>query len=433
MIEACVGALRFGTIPGVPAGFASTRRHAPMKSTLGILFLACFAVAGSAQQETREGVLETDSVLDSLTLGGELRLRAEVRDPSGPVTGRQSSRTNTLRARVNIGFQVDEYLGGYFQFQESVAGTGTPANDVVHQAFLLAEQVLGDYTVQLGRYEMLFGDGRLVSPNDWFLLNNAFDGGTVAGDWENLRWQAFYTQAVVGQGGFAGANTDFHGIYGTWEVSPFLNIDTYILRRNDSSLGIDELTFGGRLDGEAYDNLFWSLEAAWQDGERGGLDVRAQAVALEAWYGLDGGHFLGLEWNLATGDDTPGDREDEAFAAPFGDSHRFNGLADVVAWTNLVDLAVRYRLEWSERWNFHTDLHFFQRETSLDTIYVGPGGAGIRPARSDDIGGELDVYLVGDLSENLFLTFGGAFFSAGNGVRNSDDQYWLFTQLGLKF
>lgn len=385
------------------------------------------------ESSSQEGILLEDGLLQQLVLGGELRLRAEGRDPGSPMTGTPSRNINTLRARVNVGLQFDEYLNGFFQLQESITAAALPATDGIHQAFLQADRVFGDYTVRAGRFEMAYGEGRMVDPDDWLLFSNTFDGAQAEGSWENLEWSAFYTHAVAGQGGFFTGDTEFHGAYGVWEVSPYLDLDTYILRRHDSTLNIDELTMGVRLVGEAFDGLLWNFEGAFQDGERGVNDVRAQAWVLSATYGLDGGHYVGLEWNMATGDDTPGDREDETFRAPFGNTHRFNGVADIVAWSNLVDLVARYWLVWNDRWTLHADFHYLQRQTTFDALYAGPGGPGLVGTRSDDIGGELDAYLVGSLSENLSVLLGGAYFNAGNGVRNSGDQVWLFGQLALRF
>lgn len=395
-------------------------------------FLLAFIPALLAQEEER-GLVVTDSALERLALGGELRPRAEVRDPAAPVTGMDSSRANTLRARVNLEARVDEYLTGLVELQQAVGGAGSASVDALHLAYLDLSQLWSRYELRLGRFEQEYGEGRMVAPDEWQLYTNTFDGARLQGEWENLDFSVFVTQAVQGQGA-TNPDTDFWGVYGVWDVSQEFLLDTYALRRKSPRPNLDEKIYGLRAYGEVLTGLDWNVEAALEDGDRPQRrEARAQAYVATLHYALDGGHNLAAEWSMATGDDTPGDRDDETFRPVFMDAHRFNGIADVVAWSNLVDIAVRYWLAWNERWTIHAEGHNFTRQTARDAIYPGPGGAGLASAGGDKIGSELDLYLVGDLGRNLFLTLGGAYFAAGSAIRNNDDQVWGFVQLGLRF
>ncbi|MFQ5694283.1 MAG: hypothetical protein ACE5IM_14760, partial [Nitrospinota bacterium] len=68
-----------------------------------------------------------DSFLEKLELGGALRVRGELRDPRGPVTGLGTSTLGTGRARVHVLAKVDPFLSGYFGEEP-----GEPGVQVAH-------------------------------------------------------------------------------------------------------------------------------------------------------------------------------------------------------------------------------------------------------------------------------------------------------------
>ncbi|MFQ5750289.1 MAG: alginate export family protein, partial [Planctomycetota bacterium] len=375
-----------------------------------------------------------DSFLEKLELGGALRVRGELRDPRGPVTGLGTSTLGTGRARVHVLAKVDPFLSGYFEFQEVVASLGNRSRTQVHQAYLRADRLLGDSTLQAGRFELFKGEGRLVAPDDWLLTPNTFDGVSFEGDFFRglLDLSAWVTQAPAGQGGFSNS-TDFQGIYGAWKPTRELGVDTYVLRQNDGNLQLDMFTTGLRLYGETFDSIRWGLEGAVQTGTRGRRQGSGYALIGQASVPLEGGHHVGLEYAFASGDDPARDNKSETFVAPYPDAHRFYGLADIVSFSNLNDIALRYWLVWNERWTMHLDLHNFSRDKITDRIYTGPGGAGIRGTGSHSIGTEVDAWLTGRISANYSFDFGGAYFIPGDGIRLNDNQIWLFAQLEIRF
>ncbi len=395
--------------------------------------------AGSSAPEAQaaEDVLHPvifDSFLEKLELGGALRARGELRDPRGPVTGLGTSTLGTGRARIHVLAKVDPFLSGYFEFQEVVSNLGNRSRNQVHQAYLRAERLLGDYTLQAGRFELFKGEGRLVAPDDWLLTPNTFDGVSFEGEFgrDFLDLSAWVTQAPAGQGGFSNS-TDFQGIYGAWKPSHDFGLDTYVLRQNDGNLQLDMFTNGIRLYGETSDSIQWGLEGAVQTGTRGRRQGSGYAVIGQASVPLEGGHHIGFEYAFASGDDPAKDNKSETFIAPYPDAHRFYGLADMVSFSNLTDLALRYWLVWNERWTMHLDLHDFTRDKISDRIYTGPGGAGIRATGFRSIGREVDAFLTGRISSNYSIDLGGAYFIPGNGIRLNDDQIWLFIQVEIRF
>lgn len=397
-----------------------------------LLTLLLLAPALGAQEETR-GLVITDSGIERLTIGGELRARAEGKSPGIPVTGADSFHENSLRARLQLDAQVDEYLRAFLQVQHSVVDQGSVSTTDLHQGYLELDQLLGEYRLQAGRFEQFYGEGRMVAPDDWRVNPNTFDGLLGSGRWQNLDLTVFVTEAVEGQGS-SNSGTDFYGVYGVWDWDSFL-LDTYAMRKNSpNNPDRDIKAYGARAYGEAFQGLHWNAEAILEDGRAAGnRDLYAQAYVLHLWYALDGGHNVGVEWSYATGDDTPGNGEVETFRPLFMETHSWNGIADVVTWSNLIDLAARYWLEWNERWTFHAELHHFSKQANEDDIYALPGRPQVPSTLSDNIGTELDLYAEGNLTDNFTLSIGGAYFSAGSAVANSDDLFYGYVQLGLRF
>ena len=370
--------------------------------------------------------------IDFLRIGGEARFRGELRDPVLPLGAAPEESEFEIRGRVSVEVRADDYLGAVVELQRSLREGGADADEGVRQGFLQVNQLWGEYELRLGRFLQDYGQGRMVSPNDWFTTSNVFDGLVFGGQYQGFDFDAFWTQAVDGQGAVNGS-TDFFGIYSDWAVDPELSIDFFWFQKDDRPNAIEESTFGVRADGVAFENMEWSFEWALQSGDRGTTNLSADAWVLELVYDLEGSHHVGVEWSVASGDDDPTDGTDETFHAPFGDTHRFQGIADIVAWRNLNDVALRYWLDWNEHWTFHLDAHDFRRRSDEDALYLGAAGAPLPGTGTRRIGTELDAYVVGELGPNLGLSLGGAYFFAGSAIPNAEDELWLFGQVLVHF
>lgn len=402
------------------------------RPALALLLLPPLAPGLAAQDEAR-GLVVTNSGIESLTLGGELRARTEAKDPGAPASNAGGYHQNSIRARLSADAKVDEYLRAFVQLQHAVMTAGDASATDLHQGYLHLDQLLGDYELQLGRFEQMYGEGRMVAPDDWRVRPNAFDGVLGRGQYRNLQLNLFLTEAVSGQGA-RNSRTDFYGVYGVWDWDDFL-LDTYVLRKNSpSGPDRDIKAYGVRAHGTAFERLDWSAEAILEDGrDIGNRDLYAQGYVLNFAYALDGGHHVGLEWSYATGDDTPGNGEVETFRPLFMDTHTWNGIADVVTWSNLIDLAARYWLDWNERWSFHAELHHFSKQAEEDAIYPIPGGPAIASTGSGNIGAELDLYAIGNLTENVYVGAGAAYFAAGGAIADSEDLLYGYLQIGIRF
>jgi len=157
-------------------------------------------------------------------------------------------------------------------------------------------------------------------------------------------------------------------------------------------------------------------------------DITSNAYLINLSKQLDFGHGVSVGAAVAQGD-----RESVAFRESYSpvmiDFHKYSGRADILAFSNLIDLSVNYWLNWNERWAMHVDLHSFLRQSTADGVYFG-NDATMSAVANDDraIAREIDFYLEGAISENLNLDFGLSLFSPQGSIVHDQQQFIVFLQ-----
>ncbi|KAA3608314.1 MAG: hypothetical protein DWQ01_14800 [Planctomycetota bacterium] len=398
------------------------------RTSLPLLLLA---LAATASLPAQDGVVLTTSGVDRLALGGELRGRTEVRDPARPTTNVGSRHDNFGRFRVHLDARINDNVDAFLQLQESVNGGGSPSADTLHQGYANLYALFNTFDFQGGRFEMAYGNERMISADDWSQTGNAFDGARLIYAGDPFQVDFFVTQAVAGQGA-AHADVQFQGLYARYNGSP-VTVDAYVLRRDDSVLRFDDLTFGALARGD-YEGLIWDLEAAFQTGDHGRLDAAGFAFAANAAWTFDQGFSLGAGWDYASGDDDPTDSDDGTFRQLFHYNHTHLGWADIVLWQNVHDFHFDAVFPFDDNWTVEGSLHWLMLAEDRDALYSGMGSAGVATVAGEDaIGTEVDLGLRGQINPNVEIFVGGAQFMAGDGIRANDDQFWVFGQLRIIF
>ncbi len=393
-----------------------------------LLPLLLLAPALPAQQNWTSGQLGQVAY----ELGGEVRFRGELRDTANQATGLGGSEDSlAVRGAVEFGAVYDEYISGRLRAIGAVTDASGSDEQDLELAYLDLDRFLGDYHVRLGRMQFDLGDGRLVSRNPWLYQQNAFDGVMVGdSNWEG-DWQLWFSEAATGP-----AEVDDNSFGGAFLALPLDDdlLEVYVLRRGDGATALLEWTYALRWTGETANGLGWNVLGAFQDGRDRSLEVLSYAFVTTLQKRLDYGHNVAVELAWARGnDDRPQDRK--RFDPVYIDQHRYNGRADIVAFSNLVDLGLFYWLDWNERWSFHVDLHDFSRQNSFDDIYLGLDVMPVTaaPGGSNDIGRELDVYAEGRISEAVAVDFGVSYFDPGDAMPHDEDQFWFFLDFSLYF
>src|SRR3989454_8150088 len=165
------------------------------KALAGWMTLAVFAVGG-VMVAADPAFAKTD--MDQLTIGGEVRIRYEIRNNTSFNSNNTNESAASHRVRINVGYDLTPDVSFFAQLQDArVWGTegngltGSPAGSGIgtvsatnlggtgvdlHQGYILLKNVLvSGLSVKAGRQEIIFGDHRLFGNFGWRQVGNSFD------------------------------------------------------------------------------------------------------------------------------------------------------------------------------------------------------------------------------------------------------------------
>lgn len=289
----------------------------------------------------------------------------------------------------------------------------------VHEAVL--ELAGASYRVQVGRFEMAYGEHLVIGNVGWHETGRSFDGARVRltpGD-SGMYVDAFVTQLAEGRAlnvsPVGAGDLLFFGAYAGFgpALASALALDGYVLGRawtdaelpdeagamSDSAL---ELTVGARVKHRvgAFD---YRAETGVQLGDRLGAGGMASSVVayhgeVEAGANLAGDALrLALAGFYASGDD-PGTARNEAWDQLYPTAHKFLGYADVIGGrSNVAGGIARAGYQATPDVKLAADAHVF-----------------FRPERADDAGAyagaELDTGAAYSLGKGLAVRAGYSLF-----------------------
>lgn len=369
----------------------------------------------------------------ALKFGAELRFRHETRDPVPPVVGADSVSNSLGRFRFSLDGKLGEEVRAFLQLQSLVDTDGGDTDENVHQVFAQVNGVAGMADLQVGRFEMLYGDELLISNGDWGRTGNAFDGVRLRHAREGYWADLFFTQPVEGQGVPIGVDQAFGGVWIGVPVGD-LSFEGYGLVRDDRNDGgamTDDATIGARARWTPKDGPALKAEAAMQTGDHGPLDAGGMMAMFDAGVPVAGGVVVGVNFLYASGDDGAADGEDDAFKPLYHTPHKILGAADLFQLTNVMDASLYGRYQANSEWRFVAAAHWMslaEEDGALPDLRGGlPKAAGEK-----DLGVEIDLmawYAVNAFAE---LHFGVSEVFVGDAIAGGDDQLWVYGQLVIR-
>jgi hypothetical protein len=400
------------------------------------------------------------TIVKQITIGGQIRLRAEYRDPLAYATGAQTNLDEDLyltRIRLNFNFAVTDDIDVFVQPQDSRTWgqegsvLGNDKNIDLHQGFIEVRNIGGvPLSVKAGRMELQYGDQRQISPLDWHNAARAWDGIRVRYGPPGWFVDGFYTVIRKSAIPSSEEDQDFFGFYASCQEVKDHEFDVYGLFRlfGDGSF-TDELgrrgderdsTIGGRLKGKT-DGFDYSGEACYQTGDYVDADIGAWAAAVTFGYtfDVDWRPRVGVEYTFASGDHDPTDGHRGTFEPLFPYQHFYQGFADIFSWKNGHDLVLHVKIEPCDCLQIALDLHGFWLAEKRDAWYNAAGGVIRRDATggsSREVGQELDFHVRLTVVKILKFRGGYSHFFAGPFVRDTGrgpDMNWFFLQGVLDF
>jgi len=394
-----------------------------------------------------------------VTVGGQVRARAELKREADLDADADSVATDGervfLRSRITVTADPTRQLRLLVQAQDSrvfgqeATTAADGANLDVHQAWLQAAGLLGlPVTLQVGRFPLSYGDQRVVGGLEWSNVARSFDAVRVRGaTLDHLTVDAFWARLHADPNGERALGDDLYGLYAWWS-QPELSADAYGLYLRDgggreaSDLDLSLLTLGARVDAKLLDGLHVNVEAAYQTGERGALDVAAWAAHASADYTLPARFSPKLElgWDRATGDEDAADGTWGTFENLFPTNHMHYGFLDLAAWKNVQDLWAGIGMSPVEGVTVLVRGHALARLEAGDTFYRANGKAlrdlaSATAVDSKEVGKELDVLLKWQAAPGLSVLAGwsvllsGAFLDATDAEGDAPDPSFGYLQI----
>ncbi len=428
-------------------------------TVLAALFCALSGIAAPAPQQSAESApVARPPHFDA---GVEIRLRNESRDNADFQPPDDFDNFLGYRLRINLKFYLHDHFTLFIQPQDvwlADAATDKVVHDLntnLHQAWLDWRPAGGTrWELRAGRQEWIYGEERLLGAFGWDNVSRSFDGARLrikAGAWSNdFLWGR---QVSLRRGGARSrdGHLDISGAYLSRAVadSP-RRFEVYGLFLRDGMRIRGELqlapgstrifTAGFRFVNRPATGWRFSLENAWQFGERGPDSHRAAMLIVTA------GHAWGGRWKprwqmeyaVASGDNNPDDGKSREFNNLFPTNHLWYGYADLVGLRNVHALRSTAAVALHPKAIFELDLHAFWlaaargpwRNAGGRVLGFDPTGRSGR-----EIGQEVDFTLRLPLHKHLDFLSGYSVFLPGvfaRRTRGPETHHFAYIQTTLR-
>jgi hypothetical protein len=339
------------------------------------------------------------------TVGGEIRERFELLDHPGFGNGPADSNGYFLqRYLLSSDFHFGAGVRFFGELQSGLENGrkgGPRPTDLdrldVHQAFLDWKVFSSDtnsLTIRVGRQELGFGSGRLVSPAEGLNLRRSLDGARVTVKLGKVVWNITALRLVKSsQGVFDDYPDHAQSIWGTGLSAPHpiwkhANLSLYYL-------GLDRknsvFTKGvGRAIRHTIGSRSWKSAGAWdynyeaivQWGSFHGRPIRAWALSEDTGYSLSHNRFrprFGIRADVTSGDGGMQSHALGSFDPLLPAAPVYSGPSGVLGATNLIDITPTLRVSLSQALSLSWECSSFWRESLADGVYT----PFITPIRAD--------------------------------------------------
>ena len=382
-----------------------------------------------------------------LSLGGEVRERYELYNndrwnPAAPDQDGFLLQRYLLHADLHLGPSVRIFGQLQSALENWRKGGPRPIDEDqldVHQLFVdlrLPSETSdrNEFTLRVGRQEMVYGSARLIALREAPNVRQAFDAVRLLTRIEQWRVDAFVSRPVETDPGtfddWGDHDISFWGVYATHPL-PFLkgaDVDLYYLGfdRPDARFvqgTADELrhSIGARLFGKR-GSWDYNVEGTFQFGTFDSDQITAWTLASDTGYTFEGvlaTPRVGLNAHVISGDTDASDNTLGTFNAMFPRSNYFGEIA-LIGAANIFDLHPSLDLHLTRKLTVSADWDFFWRYSTDDGIYDA-GGNVLRPASGDArwIGHQPGVGIAWQIDRHTSFSVAYAHFFAGDFIRQS--------------
>ena len=456
------------------AGISTGRRRLwlplapPAAGLVAALWLLAAAGAAAAekpkdQKDEKAPAKTTARWSERVEFGVEIRSRPEFRDNADLQPADDFDYFWGQRVRAYLRLRLHPHLSAYVQGQD-VWLFGAERDKVPHSLGANLYQAYFDWRpggserwdLRAGRQELIYGEERLVGTFGWDNVGRSFDAARLR--YRRSAWTTDFFWGRLVDVRRAGAphrvgNQDLYGVYLTRaprEAPRRTEFYSFFLRDGLRTVGeqpleaaqaVRILTVGFRHLHQPKTGWRYSVEHAWQFGERGPDPHRAAMLVASGGYAW-GGRWqprLGFEYDFATGDNNPADGNSGEFNNLFPTNHIYYGYADLTGLRNLHDFRLTAAARPHPKVTVEADYHRF-----LLAARRGPwknaGGRvlGFDPtgAAGRDLGQEVDFTVRFPVQPHVTLLAGYSFFLPGRfaeATRGPETHHFGYVQTTVKF
>jgi hypothetical protein len=363
-----------------------------------------------------------------------------------------------MKTRVNVEKSIFDNVSLFVQLQDSrvwwqtANPTKSIANIDLHQGYVNITNIFGEpLSVLAGRFELEYGNGRILGTSQWNYVSRAWDGFKISYDKKLFSVDLFslsYTALTdpTKYPYMSKPDTSFN-IYGLHAAfNPDESNKMFVLCIFDNN---DKKTDGIHNDeGLLTTNLNYDLnigkfyagiEGAYQTGR---LYLNSKNKEASSYLGVIKFQYsfnaitASLEADVVSGTKPDDSLNNHTFYRPYGTAHQFYGYMDYFqndiskSTNNLglndLNLKVKYAPKGS---NFNAELLGWY----FDTNQKSKSG-------NTFLGEEIDIVLRYFIIENTFVEWGGSIYFPGEvmkevyvGQNHWDASFWSYVRLDVKF
>jgi hypothetical protein len=399
-----------------------------------------------------------------VSFGGEIRYAFE--QVGNDNWGKQNY-TNTFFLQRYM-FHSDWHLGDWFRVfvqlksgLESFRESGARPIDEKKFDFEAAYVEVGApkgknwAVLRVGRQDLNYGSGRLVSVREGPNVRQSFDGAKIRSKVNEWNIDAFAVRPDLDKPGFFNNAPDhktaFWGIYTTRSLRHGLSLDTYYLGEDRKTAAFERgiatdlrHSVAARLwrpIAKKENGLDFDYEGVFQFGSFGSDDIRAWTLASDTGYSFEKAPLkprFSVKLDISSGDN-PQSHTLGTFYPVFPIGNYFGVLADTGPGpVNFIDLHPRIQTHLSRAVSVSTDLVVQWRENLNDGVYAVPGFllvagnsdesrfVGYRPGA--EVRWQIDRHMY--LQADYGIFYAGAFLRQASPGRNINyTEFWA----GYKF
>jgi len=396
-----------------------------------------------------------------LSIGGEIRSEWALKEDENWIANQGFNYSFLQRYSLHAGVRSGDNFRFFAQLNSSLENGSKYAVSTLDEDKLELQDLFIDYDfsstpaqqllLRIGRQELDYGSGRLISVRDGNNSRQYFTGLKFSYNKPKVRIDAFVLATDRTNPGLFDNQTKLQGnlwgAYSDIRSAQTGNFDFYYLgamrEQSRFEAGTDrEVRHTVAIRHWKDDKLFmYNIETAYQFGKFGQNQISAWTLAIELRYRFNGVKFtptVNLRNDYISGDKNALDKKLNSFN-PLYPKGGYFGFNPLIGPSNLIDIHPYLTLNFTDRFLFQIDLVYNWRYSLQDGIFH-PGGS-FNIAGSNSIARYIGTtYLLSAdyrINNHFSLSAGYQYFRVGGFIKdvvpvNANSRFFN-TQLSFKF